>query len=1070
MKQECRFPFFFSIRMVLAISLIAVTSSHAASFEARDLRCDDREAPLGLDSAQPVLSWSVFSETRSFVQSACQVVVASAPELLDAGRADIWDSGKQETRAQRMTYAGRPLRPTERVYWSVRIWSSDQEVSEWAHPSEWTMGLPAPADWQAQWIAAPEADSVLAEARWIWTSKEDGLNAAPGKAFFRRSFEIADTSVLSSATLYITADNACRAYLNGKEYCKTAVWQEALSVELTDGLRPGENVLSVEVTNESDVPNPAGLLAALRMMHRDASCTVIATDSHWSALSDMPADWPNAALDAAHWNFAQELGPCGMEPWGPVRTQEHPLPLFRKTFHLEDKPVRDALVYVCGLGHFELSLNGAKVGNHVLDPGWTNYKQTCLYVPFRVTDLVQPGANAFGVMLGNGLYNVVGGRYTKFTGSFGPPMAVLQLHVLYEDGTTTTIGTDDTWKTLGGPITFSCPYGGEDYDARLELARWDTPQFDDSQWNAVHTVPGPGGVLRSQSAPPIVVMDTLAVSSIERHGPGLYEADMGYNLSARPVLKVQGERGSQVTLRVGEVKGSPWEGHSYTYTLRGNGEEVFIPRFTYFGFQYITVEGADLPQDASGERPVLLGLESEFVTSAAKERGAFECSNPLLNEIHAMVARSVRSNLQSVLTDCPHREKLGWLEVAHLMGPSILYHYDVHGLYRKICRDTTEAQLDNGMIPCIAPEYTRFKGGFFESAEWASASVQLPWLLYRWYGDADTLAAQYNTMTRYTEYLAGTRNSDGLAKAGLGDWYDWTPKKGHVGYSQLTPGKLTATAMLFDNARILSATAALLNRQQDAQRFQTLAEEVRRDFIAAYYQEEKGSVATGSQAALAVGLYFGLIPEADRNRVLETLIAILERDAFKPSTGEVCFRYLLLALAEAGRSDLVYNIINRTDCPGYGWMLREFGLKTLSERWDMPGSSLNHCMFGHVQEWFQRHVLGIGQTEDSVAFEKLRIAPEPVGDLVSATGYFDSPRGKISVSWRKEAGQFRMELTIPGNTTAAIILPVSPAAVITEEGGARLETSPTLHNGFPMVHIGSGTYTLACLEPESRLQ
>ena len=283
------------------------------------------------------------------------------------------------------------------------------------------------------------------------------------------------------------------------------------------------------------------------------------------------------------------------------------------------------------------------------------------------------------------------------------------------------------------------------------------------------------------------------------------------------------------------------------------------------------------------------------------------------------------------------------------MGPSILYHYDARGLYRKICQDTTESQLENGLVPDIAPEYTRFSQGFFESAEWGSATVQLPWLLYRWYGDATILARQYDTMARYTDYLASTRNDKGLAKAGLGDWYDWTPEKGHAGYAQLTPGELTSTAMLFDNARILGRTAALLNMPEDAERFNALAAKVRKDFTAAYYNGDAKSVATGSQSALAVGLFFGLVPDDAREGVLATLTAKVEQDAFKPSTGEVCFRYLLLALAEAGRSDLVYRIINRTDCPGYGWMLREFGLKTLSEQWDKPGSSLNHCMFGHVR-------------------------------------------------------------------------------------------------------------------------
>ncbi len=756
--------------------------------------------------------------------------------------------------------------------------------------------------------------------------------------------------------------------------------------------------------------------------------------------------------------------------WITGRTVEgaaHHLPLFRKPFQLEDKPIQRAVVYVCGLGHFELWLNGNRVGDHVFDPGWTDYKDTCLYVPFDITGALHTGENVLGVLLGNGLYNVVGGRYTKFTGSYGPPKMILQAHLFYVDGATCVVKSDDTWKTQDSPITFSCPYGGEDYDARRELPGWNAPGFDDTAWQPASITQGPGGILRAQDIPPIRVMETLGIASMKRTSPGCYEADMGQNLSARPVLKVRGKAGDRVTLRVGERPGQPWENHSYTYTLRGGEAERYTPHFTYFGFQYIFVEGADLEPDTDGTRPVLVDLASEFVTCSASETGAFHCSNPLMNEIHDMVRRSVRSNLQSVLTDCPHREKLGWLEVAHLMGPSILYHYDAGSLYRKICRDTTESQLENGLVPDIAPEYTRFSEGFFESAEWGSAAVQLPWLLYRWYGDTHVLTRQYDTMVRYTNYLAGTRNAQGLAKAGLGDWYDWTPEKGHVGYAQLTPGELTATAMLFDNARILGQTAALLGKPEDATRFQTLAEKVRQDFIAAYYRPESCTVATGSQSALAIGLFFGLIPEEARKNVLASLTAKMEADAFKPSTGEVCFRYLLLALAEAGRSDFVYKLINRTDCPGYGWMLREFGLKTLSEQWDKPGSSLNHCMFGHVQEWFQRYVLGIGQAEDSAGFEGLYLTPTPVGNLTEASGYFDSPRGRIAVAWRKEGPVFSLDLTIPGNTEALLVLPVPTDALLTDSGTPLREVSgiTNIHTGkgIPEISLGSGDYHIRCM-------
>lgn len=880
----------------------------SAYFHARELRCEGRIHPLGVESPTPRLSWSVSASGRNAYQAACRVLVASRPELLRESVGDLWDSEKLYTGDQHITYAGRPLHSLDRAYWRVQLWDRSDQLRENAEyeTGEFTLGLLNEKDWKASWITDAERSS----------------------------------------------------------------------------------------------------------------------------------------------------------------TAQSPLPIFRKTFMSASKPIQRAMVHCCGLGHFELFLNGAKVGDHVFDPGWTDYKDTGLYVPFDVTSHIVPGNNALGVMLGNGLYNVIGGRYVKFTGSFGPPKLILQLHVFFEDGTEEIIVSDESWITHEGPILFSCPYGGEDYDARREMPGWNQPEFNAENWSPARVVEGPGGVLRAQNIPPIKVLQTLQPVTLSRIAPGQYEADMGYNLSARPRIKVRGKAGDQVVIRLAERAGQPWEGHSYTYTLRGDTEEIYTPYFTYFGFQYIQVEGADCPADADGGRPALLEVASEFVTSSASETGSFECGNELLNQIHDMIGRSVRSNLQSVLTDCPHREKLGWLEVAHLMGPSILYHFDARELYRKICRDTSESQLENGLVPDIAPEYTRFSQGFFESAEWGSAAVQLPWLLYRWYGNPEILSRQYETMKRYTDYLATTRNEQGLAKAGLGDWYDWTPEKGHAGYAQLTPGELTATAMLFDNARILGETALLLSHASDAERYRLLAAQVRDDFMNAYYDATNHTVATGSQSALSVGLFFHLVPEADRPAVLANLVKTVEADAFKPSTGEVCFRYMLLALAGAGRSDVVYRILNRTDCPGYGWMLTEFGLKTLSECWDKPGSSLNHCMFGHAQEWFQAYLLGIRQAEDSVGFKQLLIAPQPQGDMTHASGHFDSPRGTIRVSWKREKTRFEMEATLPGNTSAEVVLPV-PAGCQIFESGKPIQDSDDIQfiaqqeDGYHY-RVHPGTYQFTC--------
>jgi alpha-L-rhamnosidase len=780
--------------------------------------------------------------------------------------------------------------------------------------------------------------------------------------------------------------------------------------------------------------------------------------SPWSE----PASWTMALLDPQDWRAK----------WITAnRTDKDPLPIFRKAVHL-DKPVRQATIHICGLGHYELSINGRRVGDRELDPGWTNYRKTCLYSSYDVTDMLEAGDNAIGVMLGNGMYNVPGGRYTKFKGTFGPPKLICQMHVTFADGCTEIIASDETWKCSLGPIVFTCIYGGEDYDATQEQPGWNRPGFDDGAWSQAVVCDGPGGTLVAEYAPPVKVADYLPGVTYQRIGEGEYEVDCGTNLSARPVIRVKGAAGSQVVIKCSEVRGQSWSrggSHRYTYTLKGQGEEVFRPRFTFFSFQYLYISGVNRPGEAGngGQRPVLLEAGSDFLTSSAADVGAFECSNTLLNEIDAMIDRSVRSNLQSVLTDCPHREKLGWLEVPHLMGPSILYRRDACRLYQKISRDTTESQWDNGMVPDIAPEYTRFDKGFLESPEWGSTCVLVPALLHEWYGDCVTEQRQYETMARYVRYLASTRNEQGLAKAGLGDWYDWSEEKGHPGYSHLTPLELPATAFLYEDARVLASVAGRPGRQADADEFAKLAGQVRQDFIRAYYKPAEHSVATGSQAALAVGLYYGLVPDDDRGAVLANLVAELEKAHYRQSTGEICFRMMVQALADAGRSDVVYRIINRTDPPGYGNMLR-LGFKTLSERWDKPGSSMNHCMFGHAQEWFQKSIVGIRQAPGSIGFSRLLLKPEPVGDLTSAAGHYDSVRGRIESKWRIENGRFLWSIVVPPNVTAEVHVPTTPAGRVTESGRpadqaesvtfVRVERGHGAEGGYAVLNVGSGEY------------
>ncbi len=444
--------------------------------------------------------------------------------------------------------------------------------------------------------------------------------------------------------------------------------------------------------------------------------------SLWSSPSQWtvalrPEDW------RAKWIAKQ---PDGAEP-------EQAMPVFRRAFPVK-RSVKRALLSISGLGQYEARLNGEKVGDSALAPGWTNYRKTVFYNAYDVTGLLKPGENVLGVALGNGMYHVVktAGRYTKFTGSFGQPKLIAQLHIAFEDGSSMDVFSDDSWKTISGPIVYSSTFGGEDFDARLDPTGWDKPGFDDAKWVTVREVDGPGGTLTPQLNPDIKVMKVYRPVKVTepRHGTLVY--DLGQNFSGWPQVKVRGPAGTTLRIIPGELldehglvtqkssgsnerTGYQW----FSYTLRGTGEEIWRPCFSYYGFRYIQIEGASTMRAPDAARPAVLSLEGQFLYSSAPVVGEFSCSNVLFNRIHNLINAAIRSNMQSVLTDCPHREKLGWLEESHLLGSAIMYNYGVQRLYRKISADMRDSQTPEGLVPDIAPEYVVFKRGFRDSPEWA---------------------------------------------------------------------------------------------------------------------------------------------------------------------------------------------------------------------------------------------------------------------------------------------------------------------------------------------------------------
>jgi len=715
------------------------------------------------------------------------------------------------------------------------------------------------------------------------------------------------------------------------------------------------------------------------------------------------------------------------------------MPIFRRSFRLPQRSDR-AIISISGLGQYELTLNGREVSEDLFTPGWTDYRKTVFYNTYDVTSQLDAGENVLAVMLGNGMYNVVRtpDRYTKFAGTFGEPRLIAQLHVTFADGTSTEVITDASWKCRAGPIVFSSIYGGEDYDAGLDPEGWRSAGFSDGWWAAARETYGPGGALLAQSNEPVRALETFQPVRIAEPKPGIRVYDLGRNFSGWPQIRIKGPAARTVRLICGELlddaglvtqrsSGGPqW----FTYALRGNGEESWHPRFSYYGFRYVQVE---IPSGVE-----VLELDGQFIHSSAARAGEFSCSKDLFNRIHRLIDAAIDSNFQSVLTDCPHREKLGWLEESHLLGAAVMYNYDSERQYRKIAGDIAASQTADGLVPDIAPEYTVFEAGFRDSPEWGSAAIIDPWLAYRHYGNRETLETHYGEMKHYVEYLSG-KAAGGIISYGLGDWYDIGPKP--PGVAQLTSLGVTATAIYYQDLVTLGKIASVLGKPEDARRLGADAEEIRAKFNSQLFDAQGGFYDRGSQTANAMPLALDMVPDQARRQVLDRLVADIRQHGNHTTAGDIGFHYVLQALSEGDRSDVIYDLLVNPESPSYAAQLLR-GATSLTEAWDgNPHSSQNHFMLGHAEEWFYSSLAGIDFDLSRPPWQQIILRPQVVGDIASARATYRSVLGTIVSSWKIERGRLVYDIEIPANASAVVYVPSggAPAARRVESGRYHFE-------------------------------
>lgn len=722
----------------------------------------------------------------------------------------------------------------------------------------------------------------------------------------------------------------------------------------------------------------------------------------------------------------------------------------RKEFELAKKAVR-ARAYVCGLGYSELRLNGHKVGRNVLDPAWTTYDKRVLYDTYDVTGYLQPGRNAVAAMLGQGW----------FKGN----VLLVQVNIELEGGEKVEVVSDGSWKGMDGPIVANSIYNGETYDARLETPGWDRAGYDDGRWSAAEVVAGPKGVLSAQMMPAIQVVDTIVPLKTASPKPGIYVYDMGQNFSGWAQLRVQGQQGTAVKLRFAEMvydggminqenlRGARAED---VYILKGEGEEVWEPRFTYHGFRYVELSGYP-------GVPAINAVRGRVVHTAVEPAGSFACSKPVLNGLQRIIIWGQKTNLHGIPTDCCQRdERMGWMGDAQGTAEEAIYNFDMAAFFTNFLRDIRDVQDEKGTITDTVPHIW---GSRPADPAWGTAYPLIAWYCYQYYGDRRVLEEHYDGIKKYVEFLRTRAENDLVKFSYYGDW---------VAVDR-TPGDIVSSFYYYYDVKVLAEMAKVLGKEADAKAYEDLAAAIKTAFHREYFDPEIQGYANGTQTANTLPLFLDLVPEKMRGAVWGSLFDnIVYKNNSHLSTGIIGTKYIMELLTNNGASDLAYDIVTQTTYPSWGYMI-ENGATTLWELWQLrQGPSMNshnHPMFGSVGSWLYKALAGINLAPGSVGFEKIRIVPQMVRDLHYAAGSTRTVRGEVSSSWSRDERSVRLEVVIPVGSEAEVVIPrFNLENVMIKEGdqvvwdgqgykagvqGIRgVEKAQT---GF-MVKIGSGRY------------
>ena len=759
--------------------------------------------------------------------------------------------------------------------------------------------------------------------------------------------------------------------------------------------------------------------------------------SEWSA----PAVWSMGFLQVDDWK-AQWIGLDGGDqtrPDDPARTRL-PARMLRREFDAKEQ-IRRATAYVSGMGFFDLYVNGARVGDRILDPALTEYSRRILYVTFDLTGQLRPGKNAVGVVLGNGRFFAPRTKPHPVTfRNYGYPKLLFQLEIEYADGSRQTVVSDGDWKiTTNGPIRASNEYDGEEYDARKEMPGWDRPGFDDSRWQTAQRVESPGGRLEAQMLEPTRITQVLKPVSVLQTKPGVWLVDFGQNFYGQVRTRASAPAGTVVNMREAYSLNADGTLRSQdnrsaraqdTYIFKGEGVETWTPRFRGQGFRRVQVSG--LPGNVTANQ-----FEGLVVENSLDSVGAFECSIPLLNHIYRNMRWGQRMFLRSGVPLDPDRdERQGWLGDPAKDSEGEAFNFNVAAFYTKWLEDIRLDQRPDGALPDVSPIYWTFYSG---DIVWPSVITVVPDWFYAFYGDRRILESNYRAMENWVDFCVRQLKPDRTTdRASYADWCDTSSMDARHPDTGSTSHPLIATAYCYLNAKLLARAANRLGHSADAARYSAVAARIREGFNRRFLNRQTAKYESETQTSYVLPLAFGLVPDDLRPKVVQNLIDdIMVHHHGYLTVGLVGMQWLMATLTENGRADVALTIATRTERPSWGYMILK-GATTVWERWDMdtrdPGMNSEALLIqtGDLNTWFYRSLAGIDYDPTEPGFKNVVMRPQALGDLKFARGWLNSPRGKISSDWRIEDGKFIWNILVPPNSSATLYLPCNDVRAVTE--------------------------------------